>query len=58
MWYSRRGNLSKTRVWLIGKKKKNFDVWFKKPLGTYNKRSNLEPIYKLQLNPISLKKLV
>jgi hypothetical protein len=55
MWYSRRKNLLKTRVWLIGKRRKSFSVRIKKPLGTYNKRSHLEPIYKLWLKPISLR---
>lgn len=38
MWYSRIKNLSRIRAWLINKKKKNFDVFFKKPLRTYNKK--------------------
>jgi hypothetical protein len=51
MWYSRRKNLSKTRDWLIGKKRKSFNIHLKKLLRTYNKRSCqkicMEPIYKL-----------
>jgi hypothetical protein len=38
MWYSREKNLSRTRFWSIGKKRKNFNVHLKKPLKIYNKR--------------------
>jgi len=41
MWYSRRKNLSRTRVWLIGKKGKNFNVCLKKPLMIYKKKKPL-----------------
>jgi hypothetical protein len=53
MWYSRRKNLSKTKPWLIGKMRKSFNVHLKKLLRTYNKRSCLELIYKLELKPTS-----
>jgi hypothetical protein len=50
MWYSMRKNLSRIRAWLIGKKRKGFNVHLKKPLRTYNKKSHLEPVYKHPLN--------
>jgi hypothetical protein len=58
MLYSRIKNLSRTKVWLIGNKRRRFNVYFKQPSRTYNKRNHLEPVYKLQLNPISLRILV
>jgi hypothetical protein len=58
MWYSRIKNLSKTKAWLIGKKRKSFNVHLKKQLRTYNKRSRLELIYKLGLKPTSPRILV
>jgi hypothetical protein len=58
MWYIKRKNLSRTRVWLIGKKRKGFNVHLKKPSRTYNKRNHLEPIYKLWINPISPRILI
>ncbi len=53
MWYSKRKNLLRIRVWLIGKKRRGFNICLKKPLRTYNKRNHLELGYKLSLNPIS-----
>ncbi len=53
MWYSRGKNLSRTRVWLIGKKGENFNVCLKKPLMIYKEKNHLEPVYKLWVKPIS-----
>ncbi len=53
MWYSRRKNLSRTKAWLIRKKRKSFNVHLKKLLRTYKKRSRLKLIYKLGLKPTS-----
>jgi hypothetical protein len=39
-------NLLKTKAWPIGKNRKNFNIYLKNPLRTYNKRSHLELIYK------------
>jgi hypothetical protein len=58
MWYSRIKNISKTKAWLIGKKRKSFNVHLKKLLRRYNKKSRLELIYKLGLKPSSPKILV
>ncbi len=53
MWYSRRKNLSRTKAWLISKKRKSFNVHLKKLLRTYNKRSRLKLVYKFGLKPTS-----
>jgi hypothetical protein len=33
-------NLSKTKAWLMGKKRKNFNIYLKKQKRTYNKRNH------------------
>jgi hypothetical protein len=40
-------NLSRTKVWQIGKKRKSFNICLKKPFRTYNKRSHSKLVYKL-----------
>ncbi len=51
-------NLSRTKVWQIGKKRKNFTICLKKALRTYNKRSHSRLVYKLESKPISPRILV
>jgi hypothetical protein len=39
MWYSRRNNLSRTKAWPIGKKRKSFNIRLKKPRDIHQKES-------------------
>ncbi len=62
MWYFRINNPTRTRVQLIGKRGKNFDVHFKKLSKPCNKKNlqriYLKLVYKLLLKPTSHKILV
>jgi hypothetical protein len=57
MWCSKRKNFTRTKVWLIGKRRKIFNFCLKKLLKTCNRRNlrgiYLEPIYKILLKPTS-----
>jgi hypothetical protein len=42
MWYFKRMNPTRIRVWLIGKRRKNFNIFLKKLSKPYNRRNPRE----------------